>query len=208
VLSVSRKCDHDITLNNPPLTILPGDNEFADDFMADEIGFVSDCPGVTIPGGNACGGPVDTLVDMVECVDCVIEFGVDCVTRALVPNFEPFPLECNPPPATVTPTPTPTLSPTPTLTPLVTATGPTPTFTPTPIPTAVPCGDADIYQCYGTCPTGKVCVSIDLVCQCDDAAGYSSCATTSFGAPICWGNCPPATPICRDAGGTCSCSPF
>ncbi len=123
------------------------------------IGFVSSCPAVTVPGGASCAGPVNTLTELVACVDCVTEFKVDCVDRAAVPwSSAGYPGECNPgvvPTATRTRTPTPTptftsavtptrtLTPTPTLsatpTPTVTVTGgvtPTRTTTPTPTVTA------------------------------------------------------------------------
>ena len=217
VLAVSRKCDADIALINPGGTpFVPGDPEFGDDFLPGDLGFVSACPGATIPGGGpACGGPIATLVDIVECLDCMAEFQVDCAMQLMLPQYGAYPGECNPPSPTPTPTPTPTLTPTATPTPVPTATGPTPTFTPTPVPTAVPCvGDdtAEIYQCDGTCPTGEICVSIDNDCRCDPISnGWEPCGDPGnpWGAPFCWGTCPnPAAPICRDFNGICACSAF
>jgi len=211
VATVSRKCDFDVPLLSLPISFVEGEEGFGDDFTREEIGWVTHCPAVTLPdGGPACNREINTLIDITQCVDCVTQFGVDCVNRLTVQNLEPYPPECNtiPPTPTVTPTPVETPTPTATPTPVPTPTGPTPTFGPTPQPTTIPCGDANIFQCDGTCPTGQICVSIDLICQCDDAAMYDSCATTEFGAPICWGNCPPSTPICRDIGGACTCSEF
>jgi hypothetical protein len=207
VLSVSRKCDIDIPLINPGgAELIVGDPEFQDDFLAEELGFVSECPDVTVPnGGPACARPITTLVDIIECLDCVAEFKADCMNALQVPQYVPYPAECNPPTPTPSPTPTPTL--TPTGTPSATPTGPTPTRTPTPVPTPVPCGGTGIFQCDGTCPTGKVCVSIDLTCQCDAVGIYGPCGST-FGSPLCWGDCPPSAPICRDFNGLCACSPF
>jgi hypothetical protein len=61
-----------------------------------EIGFQDNCTNVTVPGGPSCAGAVSTLEDLVECVDCVTEFKVDCMDRAAVPQFEDYPAECNP----------------------------------------------------------------------------------------------------------------
>lgn len=211
VVTVSRKCDFDVPLLSPPPSVAEGEEGFGDDFTREEIGWVSHCPAVTLPdGGPACNREINTLIDITQCVDCVVQFGVDCLNRAAVQNFAPYPPECNtvPPTPTMTPTPVETPTPTPTLTVTTTATGLTPTPTPTPMPTAIPCGEADIFQCDGTCPAGQICVSIDLFCACDDASQYDSCTVTTFGAPICWGDCPPGSPICRDIGGLCTCSVY
>ncbi|MEO7438330.1 MAG: hypothetical protein ABI080_22835, partial [Candidatus Binatia bacterium] len=48
------------------------------DLTRTQIGFAAHCPAVTIPGGSACGGPINTMQDIVDCVDCVTEFKVDC----------------------------------------------------------------------------------------------------------------------------------
>jgi hypothetical protein len=113
------------------------------------IGFVGSCPNVTVPGGPSCGGAINTLDDLVDCVDCVTEFKVDCTDRAAVPwNADGYPGECNPG-AVTTPTPgltatrtatrTPTRTPTPS--PTVTATNAlTATRTATPSPTATVTG--------------------------------------------------------------------
>ena len=94
------------------------------DLTRSEIGFPGECPFVTAPGTNPepCGKTITTLEDLVNCVDCVTEFKVDCVSLAQsrgvtnrptgsvdVPDY---PAECNPLP-TVTPTPTSTPTPTP-----------------------------------------------------------------------------------------------
>src|SRR6185369_671368 len=47
------------------------------DLTPAQIGFAPTCPSVTIPGGSACGGPISTLQDIVDCVDCVTEFKAD-----------------------------------------------------------------------------------------------------------------------------------
>ncbi len=118
-----------------------GDDETCNgtgDFTPAEIGFVGSCPAVTVPGGGSCAGAISTLQDLVDCVDCVTEFKVDCVDQAAVPwNAGSYPAECNPgvvvtptPTRTRTPTPTRTATPTATLTNALTAT-PTRTATPT-----------------------------------------------------------------------------
>ncbi len=103
--------------------------------VVSQIGFVGNCPAVTIPGGAACGGPVTTLASLINCVDCVTEFKVDCEVALAVPGFQPYPGECIPKPPTPTPTPTITTTPTATrtATPTVTPTA-TRTVTPTPTP--------------------------------------------------------------------------
>jgi hypothetical protein len=72
-----------------------------------DIGFPPNCLDATVP---TCAGVVDTLQKLVDCVDCVTEFNVDCADRAAVPAFAAYPAECNPTP---TITPTPTVTPTP-----------------------------------------------------------------------------------------------
>ncbi len=86
-------CDQ--VVNAPSGTSTPGTGG-NDDFLPVMIGFESDCPNLTIPGGPACGGTIIDLADLVECVDCITEFKVDCEVPAAVPAFTPYPLECNP----------------------------------------------------------------------------------------------------------------
>jgi hypothetical protein len=88
-------------------------------FTPADIGFPATCMDVTPPGGSSCGGVVNgsSLQDLIDCVDCVTEFKVDCADRAAVPAFvAPYPAECN----LGTPVATPTVIATPT--PTVTAT--------------------------------------------------------------------------------------
>lgn len=123
----------------------------ANDFVPTEIGFVATCPTLGPTGPSpACGGAVTTLEDLIQCVDCVTAFQVDCADRAAVPAFAPYPAACNEGQLVVTPTPfegtptapqTPTATSTPTLTPTASATTTptrtgTPTATPTPTRTA------------------------------------------------------------------------
>jgi hypothetical protein len=74
-----------------------------DDFRpAEDIGFASDCPAVTVPtdggphAGENCGRPIATLQDLVDCVLCVAEFKVDCADDLSVPQFESYSANCNP----------------------------------------------------------------------------------------------------------------
>ena len=67
----------------------------AGDFTPAQIGFVGTCPSVTVPGGSSCGGPINSLQDLVACVDCVSEFKVDCADALTVPGFESYPTQCN-----------------------------------------------------------------------------------------------------------------
>jgi hypothetical protein len=215
VPAINRTCDFDIPLINPGgPAFIPGEPEFLDDFLAEDLGFAAQCPAVSVPGGTACGRTVTNLVDIVQCLDCVSEFEVDCAMQLLLPQYGAYPSECNPPTPTPTLTPTPTETPTATPTFAPTPTGPTPTSTPSPVPTAVPClGDdtAEIYQCDGYCSNpNTTCVSIDNDCRCEPSMSYLPCgsATGIAGPPFCWGNCPPEAPICRDFGGVCGCSEF
>jgi DNA-binding beta-propeller fold protein YncE len=66
----------------------------AGDLSLAAIGFVASCPDVTPPGGASCDGAITTLQDLVDCVDCVTEFKVDCMDRAQVPQFGAYPTEC------------------------------------------------------------------------------------------------------------------
>jgi hypothetical protein len=107
-----------------------------DDPIPADIGFKPDCPPVDPPGAEpSCGGPIETISDVVSCVACVTGFKADCVSAAGAPAVASYPPECNValPTPTSTPTPTPTVSPTPTASPTST---PTPTETATPEPTA------------------------------------------------------------------------
>jgi len=90
-----------------------------DDQTTSAIGFAASCPAVTIPGGSACGGTINTLQDIVNCLDCVNEFKDDCVDPLSIPSQRAYPAECNvnpnTPPCNATPqntaTPCPTATP-------------------------------------------------------------------------------------------------
>jgi len=59
---------------------------------------VPTCPAVTLPGPpfTACGGiAIATLQDLVDCLDCVAEFKIDCSAANQVPALTPYPAECN-----------------------------------------------------------------------------------------------------------------
>jgi len=80
-----------------------------DDLSPSDIGFPSDCPSVTIPdSASSCGGAILDLQDVVDCVDCVTEFKVDCMDRLAVPQFVPYPPECAGSTSTTTSTQAPT----------------------------------------------------------------------------------------------------
>jgi len=146
-----------------------------------EIGFGTDCPDLVLPypPNTDCGtlddlpsGTMSDLIDsseeLVRCIDCVLDYKVDCMDRAVVPHREALPLAC-----AVTPTP----APTPTLTPTATGTltpTPTVTATSTPLPS---CGDN----------------VLDAGEECDLAQGpcAGSCAPLSLGADAC--SCPVGT---------------
>ena len=67
-----------------------------DDLAPVDIGFQAVCDERTIPGGAGCAGPIAGLNDLVDCTACVSEFQIDCMDRALVPQFAAYPAECNP----------------------------------------------------------------------------------------------------------------
>jgi len=71
-----------------------------DDLAPADIGSVSHCPAVTVPGGAACAAPIGTLTDLLECVACLVEFAADCRDLIGVPAFAGYPAECKPPPGT------------------------------------------------------------------------------------------------------------
>jgi len=76
-------------------------------------------------------------------------------------------------------------------------------------PPGLACGDATAPQCDGACPSGFSCIS-NLggggACRCAQSSG-TPCGDFFGGSPLCWGECrDPATPICRDANGTCTCT--
>ncbi len=79
----------------------------ADDLTPVAIGFPSTCPDVATVGGSSCGGAVDGLSQLIDCVACVTEFDVDCADRAAVPAFvSPYPSQCTPTTTPVTTTTT------------------------------------------------------------------------------------------------------
>ena len=67
-----------------------------DDLSLQEIGFATTCPNVAPVGGPSCGGPIDDLADVVECLRCVTAFKVDCLDALAVPWGTTYPLGCNP----------------------------------------------------------------------------------------------------------------
>ncbi len=95
-----------------------------DDPNISTIRMGSSCPDVQIPGGDDCGaiGTIDNVQELVQCVDCVTEFKVDCMDAAAAPGQATYSANC-----VGGPTPTPTATPTATSTPCPTATGLCPT---------------------------------------------------------------------------------
>ncbi|HEY2387242.1 MAG TPA: hypothetical protein VGK30_09795 [Candidatus Binatia bacterium] len=106
-----------------------------DDLTPAQIGFPATCLDASVP---ICAGPVTTLQQLIDCVDCVTEFKVDCVVAAAVPAFvSPYPSQCNQ--GTLPTTPTATVTATAGATPTVTATAagtPAPTSSGVATPTA------------------------------------------------------------------------
>src|SRR5262249_20851531 len=70
-----KACDAAIVA--PEGGVFPGSGH-ADDLTPAAIGFPAACPDVKVPGGGPfCDGQVNTLSELIECVDCVTEFKVD-----------------------------------------------------------------------------------------------------------------------------------
>jgi len=60
-----------------------------DDLTTAEIGFPASCPPVA-----SCGGAVADLTGLVQCVDCVTDFDVDCSDLGAVPGLAAYPADC------------------------------------------------------------------------------------------------------------------
>jgi hypothetical protein len=89
-----RLCDASVT--TPSGAVIAGSGN-SDDLTPAAIGFLASCNAVKVPGGGPhCADSIATLADIVQCVDCVTEFKVDCLDRARVPEFGVYPCECNP----------------------------------------------------------------------------------------------------------------
>jgi len=185
----------------------------SDDPTVAEIGFPPECPPVDPPGtAPPCGGPVDTVADLVSCVSCVTGFQADCVSAAGSPAVNAYPVECNAELPSPTPTPTPletatpedTATPEETATPDETATAgetPTPSETATPGATATPeasptpggspaCGSVPLAGCRTPAVAGKALLEIkdDLAADRKDSLQWrwnNGSATTiaDFGDP-------------------------
>ena len=65
-----------------------------DDLAPAVLGYPDTCPAVTDPDGSACGGPISTLSDLVDCVTCVAGHLAECTDHAAVPAFLAYPPEC------------------------------------------------------------------------------------------------------------------
>jgi hypothetical protein len=73
-------------------------------------------------------------------------------------------------------------------------------------PVGPPCGGATAPLCDGACPQGFFCTAFgDTSCYCLEFAVGVPCGEFE-GPPQCGGECPPATPICAEVGGTCTCT--
>ena len=65
-----------------------------------------------------------------------------------------------------------------------------------------PCNVAAPPMCDGICPPGDSCQEQGGLCVCRPATNLCGFEAP---APLCWGDCPPATPVCVNVGGTCEC---
>ncbi len=85
-------CDQPVTGS---VAVVPGTGG-SDDLTPAAIGFPTSCADLTVPGGASCAQSITTLADVVECVDCITEFDVDCADRLAVPWATSYPGQCNP----------------------------------------------------------------------------------------------------------------
>ena len=130
-----------------------------DDLSPSDIGFPLTCPDVTIPGGSSCSNAIVDLQDIVQCVDCVTEFKVDCLDRLAVPEFVPYPPECNGATSTTTVT---TSSTTTTTGPGLCGNGV--------VDPSEPCDPSSPTGAF-TCAPGEVC---SVVCTCEAVTSTST----------------------------------
>ena len=154
-----------------------------DDVDPADIGSVSHCPAVTVPGGSACGATIGTLADLVDCVACLAEFAVDCRDRIGVPGFAAYPPECNPPPGTCS--------------------AGVMCETTVDCPAGYTCREngAGVHYCVGpTCTTDGECGGAGVCRQ--------YCTTEGCGARVCQCpgfGCTGPDELCRAAGGSVAC---
>jgi hypothetical protein len=66
-----------------------------DDFDVATIGFAAECPDVTTPAGEPCGGPIATVQDIVDCITCVNGFKSTCHDALSVPWAASYPDVCS-----------------------------------------------------------------------------------------------------------------
>ena len=65
-----------------------------EDQQPGDFGAPANCPNVQIPNGAACGQPLTTLTDVVDCALCVTQFKAACVDALTVPRLKNYPPEC------------------------------------------------------------------------------------------------------------------
>ncbi len=206
-----------------------------DDIPPSQIGFASTCPSVTVPGGQACGGPVNTLLDLVNCVDCVTEFKADCLDALSAPHLKGYPPQCNGAPGpTTTPGPGATTTRTATPggggpTPTRTQTPPGPTRTPTPVsttcvlPNPIPAVVSFVGKSGVDLDTGWTGLAHDAVADvlaplsaarisnCDTNLSSPTCGQCDLDGPVKFpavvGNCFCTNLANRDASSNTACDP-
>ncbi len=68
-----------------------------DDLTPAAIGFAASCDAVIVPASGAdCATAVSDLQSLVDCVDCVADFSVQCADAATVPDLLTYPATCGP----------------------------------------------------------------------------------------------------------------
>jgi hypothetical protein len=71
-----------------------------DDLDPVALGFAATCPSVSAPTGTACGAPIATPADLVQCATCIGAHAAECADDAAAPIFVPYPAQCAAPPGT------------------------------------------------------------------------------------------------------------
>ena len=114
IAAICKKCGGDDKVCDQNLFTIAGTQANTADGGADDpdpltdIGFGTSCPDVVLPyapntdcgeqdnlGSGSTDDVIENMEEFVGCLDCVLEFKVDCADRSVVPNHEDMPAGCN-----------------------------------------------------------------------------------------------------------------
>jgi hypothetical protein len=156
------------------------------------IGAPPSCPDLEFsPATLDCQGPIDDLEDLVRCYDCMAEVEVDCVDRAGVPQFAPYPHECLLPENCEDSSPFTCGGSCGAGLKCAAVPGQPPYYEPVCgcIPDDnQPCDVSHTYYCNGSCSGGGQCGSLGITYFSDCFCGNPACGEAEF--PTCAGDCP------------------